>query len=157
MDCIQWKFSNQDILGTEESVLISEVSLISGVVMYTNWTAKCVLFIKMFLFWGVLNKGFQPVLKTTAIGYVVNMYSTLLGMRVRFIPFTSPPLSTLPITMVPMSCVVGHDSCIHYVQCTRCTIGTMCMYIHVYTIQAKQGRWKHWRQSANFEENVELP
>ena len=75
----------------------------------------------MFLFWGVLNKGFQPVLKATAIGYVVNMYSTLLGMRVRFIPFTSPPLSTLPITMVPMSCVVGHDSCIHCVQRTRCT------------------------------------
>ena len=32
-----------------------------------------------------------------------NSNSTLLGMSVRYIPFTSPPLSTFPITMVPMS------------------------------------------------------
>ena len=46
---IQWNLSNPDTLGTEESVLIS---LISGVVMYTNrvfGTAKCVLFIEVSL------------------------------------------------------------------------------------------------------------
>ena len=49
LQCIQWSLSNQDTLGTEESVLFSGV-LISGVVMYTNrvfGTVKRVLLIKV--------------------------------------------------------------------------------------------------------------
>ena len=48
--CLQCNLSNPDTLGTEESVLISEVVLISGVKFYTNMafgTAKSDLFIKV--------------------------------------------------------------------------------------------------------------
>ena len=33
---VQWNLSNPDTLGTEESAIISEVSPISGGVIYTN-------------------------------------------------------------------------------------------------------------------------
>ena len=57
---VQWNLSNPDTLGAEESVLISEVSLISGVELYTNMafgTAKSVLFIEVSSFQGVLIRG----------------------------------------------------------------------------------------------------
>ena len=50
--CVDLVLSNPDTLGKEESVLIS------GVVMYTNrvfGTAKCVQFIEVSLFQGVLR------------------------------------------------------------------------------------------------------
>ena len=55
---IQWNLSNPDTLGTEESVLISEVRvLILGVVINLVFGAdKCVLVIEVSSFQGVLIK-----------------------------------------------------------------------------------------------------